>query len=41
LSPISSPIYFIGRLTWGHPLKEIGDDIGDKDHYMLDVRWML
>jgi len=32
---------FIGRLLWGHPLKQIGDDIGDKDHYMLDVRWML
>jgi len=32
---------FIGRLLWGHPLKEIGDDIGDEDIFTLDLRWML
>ena len=32
---------FIGRLLWGHPLKEIGDDIGDQDIFSLDLRWAL
>jgi len=32
---------FYGRLVWARPLKEIGDDIGDKDFFMLDLRWML
>ena len=32
---------FNGRLFWGHPLKEIGDDIGDQDIYLLDFRWTL
>ena len=32
---------FYGRLVWARPLKEIGDDIGDEDFLMLDVRWML
>jgi hemolysin activation/secretion protein len=32
---------FNGRLVWARPLKEIGDDIGDEDFFMLDVRWML
>ena len=32
---------FNGRLIWAQPLKEVGDDIGDEDFFMLDVRWML
>ena len=32
---------FYGRLVWARPLKEIGDDIGDEDFFMLDLRWML
>ena len=32
---------FIGRLLWGHPLKEIGDDVGDQDIFSLDLRWTL
>ncbi|MDH3634306.1 MAG: hypothetical protein OES20_06335 [Gammaproteobacteria bacterium] len=32
---------FNGRLLWGHPLKEIGDDIGDEDIFTLDLRWTL
>jgi hemolysin activation/secretion protein len=32
---------FNGRLVWARPLKEIGDDIGDEDFYMLDFRWIL
>ncbi|MDH3859970.1 MAG: hypothetical protein OEV07_18400, partial [Gammaproteobacteria bacterium] len=32
---------FSGRLLWGHPLKKIGDDIGDEDHFLLDLRWAL
>ncbi len=32
---------FTGRLLWGHPLKEIGDDIGDQDIFSLDLRWVL
>ena len=32
---------FNGRLLWGHPLKEIGDDIGDEDIFALDLRWTL
>jgi len=30
---------FNARLSWGHPLKEIGDDIGDKEQYYLDLLW--
>ena len=30
---------FNGRLLWGHPLKQIGSDIGDKDQFTLDLRW--
>jgi hemolysin activation/secretion protein len=32
---------FNGRLIWAQPLREIGDDIGDEDFLMLDVRWLL
>lgn len=32
---------FSGRLLWGHPLKEIGDGIGDDDIFLLDFRWAL
>ena len=32
---------FSGRLLWGHPLKEIGDGIGDEDIFLLDFRWAL
>jgi hemolysin activation/secretion protein len=32
---------FSARLLWGHPLKEIGDDIGDEDRFLLDLRWAL
>jgi hemolysin activation/secretion protein len=32
---------FNGRIFWGHPLKEIGDDIGAQDIYLLDLRWSL
>ncbi|MEM7562099.1 MAG: ShlB/FhaC/HecB family hemolysin secretion/activation protein [Pseudomonadota bacterium] len=30
---------FNARLAWGHPLKKINDDIGDKDQYYLDMMW--
>jgi hemolysin activation/secretion protein len=32
---------FFAKLSWGHPLKEIGDEIGDKDRFSLDLRWAL
>jgi hemolysin activation/secretion protein len=32
---------FNGRLIWAQPLREIGNDIGDEDFLMLDVRWLL
>jgi len=32
---------FSGRLLWGHPLKELGDDSGREDQYLLDLRWVL
>lgn len=32
---------FSGRLLWGHPLKEIGDEIGDDNTFLLDLRWVL
>lgn len=32
---------FSGHLHWGHPLKQIGDDIGDEDRFLLDLRWMI
>lgn len=32
---------FSGTFSWGHPLKKIGDDIGDRDIYYLDLRWLL
>jgi hemolysin activation/secretion protein len=30
---------FNARLSWGQPLKEIGEDIGDKEQYYLDLMW--
>ena len=30
---------FVGQLQWGHPLKELGDGIGDPDRFLLDLRW--
>ncbi len=30
---------FIGQLHWGHPLKELDDGVGDKDQFLLDLRW--
>lgn len=32
---------FSARLSWGHPLKQIGDDIGDANVYLLDLRWAI
>jgi len=32
---------FSARLSWGHPLKQIGDDIGNEDIYLLDLRWSI
>lgn len=32
---------FSGRLLWGHPLKKIDDDIGNENHYLLDLRWAI
>ncbi len=32
---------FYGRLQWGHPLKQIGDDIGEQNTFFLDLRWAL
>ena len=32
---------FNGSLQFGYPLKEVGDDIGDQNTYMLDLRWAL
>ncbi len=32
---------FSGRLLWGHPLREIGEGIGDEDRFLLDFRWAL
>lgn len=32
---------FSARLSWGFPLKRIGDDIGDENLYLLDLRWSL
>ncbi len=32
---------FSGRLVWGHPLRELEDDIGDEDQFFLDLRWTL
>ncbi len=32
---------FSGRLLWGHPLQKIGDDIGDENTFLLDLRWSL
>jgi len=36
---VISDTNFNGRLLWGHPLKQIGDDIGAGDKYLLDMRW--
>ncbi len=30
---------FAGQLQWGHPLKELADGVGDKDQFLLDLRW--
>ncbi len=32
---------FSGRLSWGHPLKQKHGGIGDKDRFLLDLRWAL
>ena len=32
---------FSGLLSWGHPLKELDDDIGSEDVFLLDLRWSL
>lgn len=32
---------FNGSLQLGHPLTEIGGNIGDQNTYMLDLRWTL
>ena len=32
---------FSARLSWGFPLKKIGDDIGDETLYLVDLRWSL
>ncbi len=32
---------FSGRLLWGHPLKEVDDEIGDEDLFLLDLRWSI
>ena len=30
---------FNGKLLWGHPLKKISADVGDKDQFTLDLSW--
>lgn len=30
---------FNGRLLWGHPLKKIAADVGEKDQFTLDLSW--
>jgi len=32
---------FNALLSWGHPLKELDDGIGDEDVFLLDLRWGL
>ncbi len=32
---------FSALLSWGHPLKELQDDIGNEDIFLLDLRWGL
>ena len=32
---------FSALLSWGHPLKELDDDIGSEDLFLLDLRWRL
>ena len=32
---------FSGLLSWGHPLKELADDIGSEDVFLLDFRWEI
>lgn len=32
---------FNALLSWGHPLKELDDDIGNEDIFLLDLRWGL
>jgi hemolysin activation/secretion protein len=32
---------FTGLLSWGHPLRELQDDIGSEDVFLLDLRWSL
>jgi hemolysin activation/secretion protein len=32
---------FSGLLSWGHPLKELDQDIGSEDVFLLDFRWSL
>lgn len=32
---------FSANLQWGHPLKRVGDDIGEQDLWLLDLRWSI
>ena len=32
---------FSALLSWGHPLRELDDDIGSEDVFLLDLRWGL
>ena len=32
---------FSANLQWGHPLKRLADDIGEKDRWLLDLRWSI
>ena len=32
---------FSALLSWGHPLEELQDDIGNEDIFLLDLRWGL
>ncbi len=32
---------FNALLSWGHPLKELDDDVGSEDLFLLDLRWKL
>ena len=32
---------FSANLQWGHPLKKLAGDIGEKDRWLLDLRWSI
>jgi hemolysin activation/secretion protein len=32
---------FSANLQWGHPLKRLSGDIGEKDRWLLDLRWSI